>query len=92
MAAKGKKGKAHSDETVDDEFRELLHIRKVIIERLSRFEQYLLTNTEITQLYQLEIRLKSIEDDFQEFDPIQIRLEFLDKTEKQHRLETESSY
>lgn len=66
MAPKNKKEKAQADE----EYEELLHVRRVIIDRLSRFEQFLFSNTNNSQVFQIEIRLKSIEDDFHEFDRV----------------------
>lgn len=73
-----------------DEIRENMYARKVICDRLARFERYL--NSNDIDIFELESRLKSVEDDFQEFDRIQTRLEFLDRNEDVNRLETESEF
>ncbi|XP_066261328.1 uncharacterized protein [Euwallacea similis] len=68
------------------------HQARVLVERLSRFEQYLLDNTDAKETFACEIRLKNVEDDLREFDKVQTRLEFMDPNERQNRLETESIY
>ncbi|XP_066253850.1 uncharacterized protein [Euwallacea similis] len=78
--------------TENGEFRELSYARRVLVERLSRFEQYLLDNTDAKETFACEIRLKNVEDDLREFDKVQTRLEFMDPNERQNRLETESIY
>lgn len=72
-----------------NEINELLHARTVICERLERFELFLDSSSENIDIFQLEIRLKSVEEDFSEFDKVQTRLEFHDKNEKNYRLDTE---
>ncbi|XP_066258254.1 uncharacterized protein [Euwallacea similis] len=102
MSLKGRKGKTSQNSekeinltdipTENAEFRELSYARKVLVERLSRFEQYLLDNTDAKEIFACEIRLKNVEDDLREFDKVQTRLEFMDPNERQNRLETESIY
>lgn len=75
-----------------NEINELLHARTVICERLERFELFLNNSSENIDIFQLEIRLKSVEEDFSEFDKVQTRLEFHDKNEKNYRLDTESLF
>ncbi|XP_066260795.1 uncharacterized protein [Euwallacea similis] len=102
MSLRGRKGKTSQNSekeihltdipTENGEFRELSYARRVLVERLSRFEQYLLDNTDARETFACEIRLKDLEDDFREFDKVQTRLEFMDPNERQNRLETESMY
>lgn len=75
---------------VQSEILELKHARHVICSRLSRFCDYL--DNDQGDVFQIEIRLKSVEDDFSEFDRIQTRLEFFDIEESSTRLETESRF
>lgn len=72
MSKKGRKNKAAnqngefaSTDSLNNEFLKLLHVCRVIVERLSRFEQYIFENKDCQQAFQLEIRLKSVEEDFQ---------------------------
>lgn len=74
----------------DNEISELNHARKVICARLERFAQFLHDNKE--DIFQIEIRLKSVEEDFSEFDKIQTRLEYLVPEENENRLDTESAF
>ncbi|XP_066261262.1 uncharacterized protein [Euwallacea similis] len=67
----------------NDEFRELLHARRILTKRLSRFEQYLRDNRDIQETVQLEIRLKIVEEDYNQFDKVQSRLEFLSLNEEE---------
>ncbi|XP_066261208.1 uncharacterized protein [Euwallacea similis] len=76
----------------NDEFRELLHARRILTKRLSRFEQYLRENRDIQETVQLEIRLKNVEEDYNQFDKVQSRLEFLSLNEEEQRIEIESAY
>lgn len=80
----------------DSEFKELWHEREVIIERLDRFITFLENESsksiENIDKFQIECRLKSVEENFSEFDKIQTRLEFLNKETKNDRLETESLF
>ncbi|XP_066261278.1 uncharacterized protein [Euwallacea similis] len=69
----------------NDEFRELLHARRILTKRLSRFEQYLRENRDIQETVQLEIRLKNVEEDYNQFDKVQSRLEFLSLNEEEQR-------
>ncbi|XP_050303785.1 uncharacterized protein LOC126741423 [Anthonomus grandis grandis] len=88
-----------SSEDVDPneiEILELKHARKVITDRLNRFVEFLYQEREKDILnldeFQIECRLKSVEEDFSEFDKTQTRLEFLDSTEIDYRLDTESCF
>jgi len=75
---------------MENERRELVHAREVICDRLARFISFL--KNEPDNVFQIEIRLKSVEEDFCEYDRIQTRLEFLAKEECASRLDTESSF
>lgn len=84
------KPKKNSKDSREEESFELSHARQVIIERLERFKIFL--NGRNLDNFQIEARLKSVEDDFSEFDRIQTRLEYLIPDEKENRLDTESEF
>lgn len=91
MPRKNKSSNRENDiDSNESEVREFAHARQVICERLERFETFL--NSKIDDIFQVEIRLKSIEEDFSEFDKIQTRLEYFQPEEKEHRLDTESAF
>ena len=54
--------KANTSIRAEDEYLEFEHVRNVICERLDRFEQFL--NTRRDEIFQVEIQLKSAEEDF----------------------------
>lgn len=85
-----------SKSATQNEFLELKHTRKVICNRLSRFSTFLQTQDaksfETVDVYQVETRLKSVEEDFLDFDRAQTRLEFIVEDEQENRLETESLF
>lgn len=81
------KKKSKDEKGIDDEMSELVHIREVVSARLERFNQYL-DKSDVNSI-QLEVRLKSIEDDFAEFDRCQTRLEYLNSEETEFRNDIE---
>ncbi|XP_066259137.1 uncharacterized protein [Euwallacea similis] len=102
MSLRGRKGKTSQNSekeihltdisTKNCEFRELLHKREVLIGNLSYFERYILENKNTNEIFQLKVRLESVEEDFSQFKIVQERLEFLNENEKENRHETQSAY
>ncbi|XP_066252670.1 uncharacterized protein [Euwallacea similis] len=102
MSLRGRKGKTSQNSekeihltdisTKNCEFRELLHKREVLIGNLSHFKRYILENKNTNEIFQLKVRLESVEEDFSQFKIVQERLEFLNENEKENRHETQSAY
>lgn len=92
MSKKGKSKINLQDKASEsgEEVLELKHARRVICDRLDRFRHFL--DVRHDEIFQIEIRLKSVEEDFSEFDKIQTRLEYLSDSEEEYRLDTESSF
>lgn len=84
------------DEKLEEKL-EFMHARKVISARLSRFCQFIehqkkLENISDIDVFQLESRLKSVEEDFCEFDKIQTRIEYLISDEENERITMETAF
>lgn len=90
MGRKSKQNTSTPDLALENEVAEFQHARNVICERLERFKQFL--DTKRDEIFQIEVRLKSVEEDFSAFNKIQTRLEFLVSEEKRYRLDTESDF
>ena len=90
MGRKAKTNTSTTDVSLENEHLELQHAREVICDRLDRFKQFL--DVRRDEIFQIEIRLKSVQEDFSEFDKIQTRLEYLLPEEKEFRLHTESEF
>lgn len=61
------------------------HIKSTLKGKLTRFETFSNSPTKVSNVTQLDIRLKKIESAFNEFEPIQTNLEMLDNSEKNTR-------
>ena len=80
-----------TESKIDDELAELLTIREVVCARLDRFDRYLKEKEHVNTI-QIETRLKSVEEDFVDFDRCQTKIEFLNPAETQNRLEMEDLF
>lgn len=76
----------------DEEIKRLRIKRGAIKGQLTRFCSYLSDKENHTDIEQLEYRLKRIEDAFNEFDGIQVELEFLSESEVAERDELENAF
>ncbi|XP_030762930.1 uncharacterized protein LOC115887601 [Sitophilus oryzae] len=81
----------------DDEKSELIHARKVISAHLSRFSQFLKIQEDIENIldvdvFQIESRLKIVEEDMSKFNRIQTRLEYLVPDEDDQGLHLETLF